>query len=494
MAQFTKGRFQARLYAFCWTILETRQSDFDSEKMKEQNWIVTVLQAMNYATEQEKDVIKKLSEVIKHKDDVSDEQASMIGALEGKYVIYKNKYPQLLLMDCDIMDDDISTPKKEDTANSNSRLLMWIIIGVIFLGILIYNLPVTQEWIAYKAITRTTTIYESQQAVKEYIAHYPKGKHIEDVYYRNVMLNASDETCIMDYIRKFPNGAHLEEVKRLYEDVIYHKIMANGYRMADVMAYLNKFPEGSYANDVNRICDSIWDSEIAKYHSKSKAKGTQKAVKYFDAMLEYMKQHRVNVLSFTTKSKISLKDYSEYDEGIRELVELFYSRDILPISGNVVSIKKNFSAQDQAQLNTIINEGLQKSLDEIFTAGFIQVAENDGVINVNGKPVSLPGAQFDYVIKSQEDVLGGKSYPHLWTYSVNDVPLNYLIGITISFNVVFSIPESDITYNYKGKAHPENDISGIENISDGYRRMTIMSFARFADDMYSKLGLNGVYL
>ena len=102
MAQFTKARFQARLYAFCWTILETRQPDFDGDKMKEQSWIITIFQSMEYANEQEKEVIQKFPEIIKYKPDEDDQNDSIVGTIEGKQVVYKNVDVQLLLKDVDI--------------------------------------------------------------------------------------------------------------------------------------------------------------------------------------------------------------------------------------------------------------------------------------------------------------------------------------------------------------------------------------------------------
>lgn len=106
MAQFTKGIFQMRLYAFCWTILETRQPDFNADKVQKQSPVLTMIQALNYATEAEKQIMSQLSDIIKTKPNIEDERDSMLGALEGKQVIYQNLDPHLLLQDRDIQSSE----------------------------------------------------------------------------------------------------------------------------------------------------------------------------------------------------------------------------------------------------------------------------------------------------------------------------------------------------------------------------------------------------
>lgn len=119
MEHFTKARFQARLYGFCWTILETRQADFDADTVKKQNWIVTILQATEYANEDETVVINKLAELIKSKEDIHDEDAAIIGLTEGKQVVYKNMKPSFLLIDEDVQE----LYEKENTLEYYTRLV-----------------------------------------------------------------------------------------------------------------------------------------------------------------------------------------------------------------------------------------------------------------------------------------------------------------------------------------------------------------------------------
>ncbi|MBQ2608324.1 MAG: hypothetical protein II588_03815, partial [Paludibacteraceae bacterium] len=97
MEKFTKARFQARLISFCYAILETRQSDFDPEKIKNQAPVQTIMQALEYANNEETNVIRSLPDVAGRKPTQHDQFSHLIGALEGKNVVYQRMPPSLLL-------------------------------------------------------------------------------------------------------------------------------------------------------------------------------------------------------------------------------------------------------------------------------------------------------------------------------------------------------------------------------------------------------------
>ena len=490
MAQFTKGRFHARLYAFCWTILETRQPNFNADIVKKQSPVLTMIQATNYATEIEKQIISQLSDLLKSKPDINDEQDSILGALEGKQVVYQKIDPYLLLEDKDLT----ALTNNGDTGNSGtssmlkSCLIPLAIFILVTIGFRIHNSDYFRERRAYRAVTKALFQYEKDDAIRAYIEDFPDGKHAEDVYYRSVKLHPDDDFYITRYMKKFYQSEHYDEVKTIYDECLFHYIERRGYRMKDVMAYLNNIPDGAYTNEVNRMCDSIWDAEINKYRAQPKAKKAAKATRYLDAMLDYMKKLRVNVLVITTESTYKLKDYTEYSQAVRDIMEMNDRYELLPVQGNVISLKDNFSRGNQSALNQILSQGLQASFDSIFTCGFIQVVDDS-----RNYKTSYPRAVFSYEIESQEDEIWGTAYPQLWVYYENKIPKKYLVGISISCRVHFTIPNSDITYELSGKGVPEKDINGIRDITDGYRQMTIMSFARFSNDLYAKFGLKEVY-
>ena len=453
MAQFTKGRFQARQYAFCWTILETRQTNFDAEKVKVQNWILTVLQALEYASETEKEVINRLPDVMNTKPDTEDQRDSMLGAVEGKIVVYDRLDPHLLLEEKEISSNKgTKAPASNGFKPSKSKIILWSCIAAIIMGIIVYNLPICEEYRDYKKVVNTTSVYEYIESCDTYLEKYhTNGRHSGDVMYLKVQRTKYEVPVMADYLRSYPKHAHYTDVKNKY--------------------------------------DARWDEEIAKYENRDKSNEDKDAVAYMTAMLKYMRDHYCNDILVGVDLQTNLKEYNEYDENVRFLLEIFNSYP-LKIEDGMVLLKDNFSTRNRNELKNILVDGLQKSFNRIFTPYFIHVS-TEKPDHADATPI----ARFKCTINSQEDVEGDLVIPHIWVYqeSQTNKVLGFLMGISIYFNADFSIPESNITYQYTEQGSPERDIQNIENIEDGYLQMSAMCFAQFANKMVKNLGLKEIY-
>lgn len=101
---FSSLRFQGRVYGFAWVIIEQRDPSYNGEKLKNESFLVVVLKALDFATEQETNIINRLVRLVNEKPrvDSTGEQESILGALEGKMIIYKNMNPELLFLDQEI--------------------------------------------------------------------------------------------------------------------------------------------------------------------------------------------------------------------------------------------------------------------------------------------------------------------------------------------------------------------------------------------------------
>lgn len=367
-------------------------------------------------------------------EDSENQKQQQIGNKEAKLLYGRGKLSDLIKeLDYNAMENQAVRKK----------LLMWIIpVAAFILFVMIYNLPYFQEMRFYNEVVKERELSK----------------------------------C-MDYINMYPDGKHLEEIVFLKVDLTK--------KMGNVVEYLNGYPAGKYANEVNALCDSLWDNEIAKYEMRDKTGEAADAIKYMEEMLKYMKLNRINNIKVNIESKVNLKDYSTYDERVRKLLEID-TDDSLPLAENMISLKENFTNADQQTLKKILVEGLQKSLNKLFTPDFILVGTGAGKVN-------SPNVNFVYNIQNQETDLGFCIMPEVWTYSENKVPKAYLLGISINFDATFLIPNSSVSYSYSERGNPESSISNIKNISDGYRRMTIMCFARFSNTMSDNLGLEEVY-
>lgn len=293
-----------------------------------------------------------------------------------------------------------------------------------------------------------------------------------------------DEYVCDEYIYKYPDGKHLD-------DVMYRKTVCVDYPLTAINDYIQKFPAGKHVDEVNAIYENLWDEEIAKYNSRDKVKESEEAVRYMLEMLNYMKEHHVNAIQVSVNSTLKLKDYDEYDKSIQQLMEILYEDEVLPLKAeNIVSLKSNFQQGDVSNLEKILVDGVQESMDNMFTPGFIIVKSSN---EYDDQQIECPELAFNYTIESQED----SEFPHFWIYTEEsygrDIPKKYLIGITIRFNADFSIPNSNVSYSYSEKGTPEDDISGIDDISDGYRRMTQICFAQFSNKMSKNMGLKETY-
>ena len=260
--------------------------------------------------------------------------------------------------------------------------------------------------------------------------------------------------------------------------------------------YRCQIPEGKYATEINDRYNTLWDAEIVKYENRDKADESPEAVKFLTEMLHHMKQHRINTIRLEINPTINLKDYEEYDENVRSILELFSSGETLPLKGNIVSLKENFTTGDQGVVKQILAEGVEKSFNRMGVEKSFNRMFSSNLVSIVTSPEDADSASpvltFNYVIKNSCDE-GNNEIPNIWTYVANDKPQAYILAINVKFDVLFSIPGSDVTYTYSEIGEPGNEIRGIEDIKDGYRQMTQVCFAKFSDKMSVNLGLEKTY-
>ena len=93
--EFPSERFQGRLYGFSWVLLETRDPSYNPESLKREHHLLWVLKALDFATDKEKAVFDKLVEIIGNKKNRGNERLALLGAVEGKKVVYQGISPEL---------------------------------------------------------------------------------------------------------------------------------------------------------------------------------------------------------------------------------------------------------------------------------------------------------------------------------------------------------------------------------------------------------------
>lgn len=331
----------------------------------------------------------------------------------------------------------------------------------------------------------TIGIFSTIIAIVTLIIIYNLPYFKEMRYYNEVVERNSVYAC-QDYYSEYPNGRHYEEVMLLEANLTDKPIVV-------VTKYLNRFPDGKYSTEFNIKCDSLWDKEIEKYNSRDKSNESPEATRYMTAMLNYMKKERVNSVYLHITPNIQLKDYNDFSDNAKAYLEIINSLSSnsksLTIKDNILSLTGNFNEGDKESLYMILANGVKKSFERMFSSDFVSVM-TDKHLTVQKSPV----LKFNYVIKNQIfDIINNEEVPAIWNYSKNGVLEKYILGIDVAFDAKFSIPNSDIEYYYSEIGEPGNEIRGIRNIEDGYRQMTQMCFAHFANKMSEHLGLEKEY-
>lgn len=96
--EFDNQRYMGRLYGFSWAIIETRDKSYNGEELKKQPVAIVAITATNFASKEESDVLMKLLELMDKSPKSENERNGILGALEGKQVVYK-KMPCTLLLE-----------------------------------------------------------------------------------------------------------------------------------------------------------------------------------------------------------------------------------------------------------------------------------------------------------------------------------------------------------------------------------------------------------
>ena len=354
---------------------------------------------------------------------------------------------------------------EEEKERKKKSLIVWACIGAVILGFIIYNLPYFKEMRFYNEVKEAHTIYSCERYYRE----YPKGRHYEDVM--DIELQQAEAS-------------------------------KGGSKPIDVLTrYLHKFPDGKYATRYNAKCDSLWDTEIAKYNERDKSHESPEAVKFMTEMLNYMKAKRVNTVNLKINPSINLKDYSEYDDDTKTLLRILCTMEKSDIdTTKILSLKDNFTEQDRGTLVNILVEGVEKSFGRMFSSDFVAINKKSDDFDEDA-----PDLNINYEIKNQEIELGEAAIPNIWTYNEQVLPwatgkiknpfytIGYILGIDVKFETQFTIPGSSTTYTYTEVGEPGKEIKNIKSISEGYRRMTQVCFAKFSNKMSDNLGLEETY-
>lgn len=301
--------------------------------------------------------------------------------------------------------------------------------------------------------------------------------------YLDVLNDNTHKKCIQ-YFEDFPNGRYYEEV-RVIEIEILKTIEL-------VRNFIDEFPESGFLNRVKIVNYELWQAEINNYNSlvKNNNNFDYQAVSFFRELLYYMRDNNRSNISLKLNGNINVKDFEDYPVDVIKLSDVIYNySNSKVVSGNVLSLKSNYSQGNINNYEKIINESILESFQSFFSARFVTL----GTIQNDSEKKNDLIIEINYNINNQEDLetIYGVNYilPRVWIYTQNDKFDSYILGVSISFDFDFSIPGTNKIYQFKHDASPLSEINNINDISDGYRIMTSQNFKDYTNIIIEKFGL-----
>lgn len=294
--------------------------------------------------------------------------------------------------------------------------------------------------------------------------------------YLEVRKNGTSDSC-KSYYSEFPNGYFTEDVKVIEIEDLRDIVL--------VREFFNEYPESEYSI-VKLINLEIWNDEIRRYDSivTSNDKFDQDAVVFFKELLTYMRDNSYSEIFINLKGNVNVKNFESYSSNIVSLLdEFYYATEYRKISSNIENISSNYDDGDINHYEQIIRQSLLSSFENLLSDNFISISTYDDY----NSAISDLVIDIDYIIENEEELYEGNPYPIIWTYTIAKKFESYIIAVSIKFDFSFKLPNSD--YSFGLQTNALDNISDIQNISDGYREMTEQNFQNFSDGILKRFGI-----
>lgn len=299
--------------------------------------------------------------------------------------------------------------------------------------------------------------------------------------YQKVVSDKMVSSC-ENYYRNYPNGRYTEDVKFLELEI--------DTKITKVRTFLNEYKESKYYSKAIAMKDNLWKSEIEKYEQsiKNNQNADTKSIQFFIGLLTYMKNNNESNIKVKFTQDVALNDWKDYSNDIRERLDEFYEENGNgKVTPKVVEVKSNFSTSSLENYESNTISAIQTNFNTIFSKDFVNVVSSNNQKDEKKENQALV-INIRYQIKNAMMKYPDQKYPSVWTYTVNGKFISYVLAIDMYFDFQFKIPNSSEQFSYQEDANPGDNISGIENITDGYKQMTRISFDKFAKNISNKFG------
>lgn len=387
------------------------------------------------------------------------------------FMQHPNDYASYLLDHTDFVAEHEKEQIRRKAEKKRNLMIALGCVGVLALGIAIYNLPYFAE---KRAFGRVEKAYEDNDNIevriqsKQYAEDYPDGKNIDEVMWLTVASErrSGDPLDVLDSAEQ----------------------------------YITSRPQGKYADRCEAIYDSLWNDEIARYDKVASANGFDRGTDFVRGMMVYMRDNHVRTVAVTGVPTLSLKEYDEYPLNVRQLLEALSTMDDNTVQigkksarlpDDLVTIKDKITIEQARGWTSDVISSLQKGFNRVLTPDFITFVDSKSLEDKNKK--DYPTVRVDFTVNTEEENFGGITVPSIWTYTSTqnghiEVEKSYILGISMDFKADFNYPGAKGDFTVTGSGDPGEEQIQVDK-SEAYNVMCDRCVEKFADKVSQAIGL-----
>ena len=355
-----------------------------------------------------------------------------------------------------------------------------VAIGILIGSIFFYSFYL-KERLAFNKAKESKTLTSMQS----YFLDYPSGRYVKE-------LELIEEKIAFDNVRKNPTVFNIRQYYNLCDggrrmEYVRFEEVKQSSNVAIVRSFIAEYPTSKYLAQSKQKLNDLWASELIIYETSVKnvgQKANRKSVVFFRELLNYMRSKDLSTIYIDFERKIDLKDYYEYSAKAKEIAMLAYGEQ--HSFEYLLSLKSNFSEGNLDLLEEDVVQEMKSVLFGIFSNDFfgIEMVNENTKLGPNDLVISI-----SYNIENEEDNYQGTKYPILWEHTRNNIFQNWLIGVDANFNFDFNIKNINKSYQFKYKGSPGDNIQGIADMNEAYRRMVRNTFSDFINNISRNFGL-----
>lgn len=449
----------------------------------------------NYLSPEERKTISVLNELVNTVSEGPDSAEEYNnGRREAYYFATLPREKSLgLLFAHDYTPDSPLLPEEQEAINRKLRKrrnIVFTVIGIVVAAIIAWNLPVTQEYFAYRNVAKTRSVWDYGQ----YLNDYPDGSHraeaerlMEENLYNLAMGRAYPGSESFgatedfdNYIKYFGDSPRADDVrwrnvekwknnsKTLYLDGSYY----DGENLLEALdSYIADSPSGKHIAEASEMKKHILDLNYDRLASHSDfGKGVKGGEEFARKLFDYMNSRGLREVNMEFETVNELKDYSDLTESEQKLMKIIYD-----IDRKISPIKSSFPEYSVSNIADGAKLGFAKALTCDSVKSLLTVTSSEEAAS------DVPVVSVKMTIRDLCDPVF--KIPEVFVYytsrsvprSIDDSlkPGDELVfAPEVIFETSILLPATGEKFSFTKTGTRMKDMSGLNSLSEAYSRYT----------------------